>query len=454
MLIRFVVNNVYSFGESKEFNMLSRPKTRTLPNHKYSNNSLDFLKLAAIYGANGAGKSNLVKALALLQSMVIDDVPTSHTWGARFKFVQKNQKQVLAVEFIQDETPFYYAIEIEKGLISAEELYISGLGKTKDKLVFERKTQPDGSTILTFLEEFEKDAKGQMLKSILLEEFVKPGKTMLKFLANRDNIHLKIVKKAYKWFEDTLQIISPDTKPLAFVHHLEGDPGFKEYAEDTMRSLNLGINALILEKENINDVFKNDKDNEEAIAEIRNKLADGKGGILGFRNPDGNELLFVKEGDEIIMKTLKLQHLGKDGQKAMFEINEESDGTIRLLDFVPAFRDIVLNKKVYVIDEIERSLHPILIKELVSKFSHDAKSKGQLIITTHESNLLDQSIFRQDEIWFVEKKESGETDLYSLSDFKEHNTIDIRKGYLNGRYGSVPFLANLQELNWHGYDTH
>ena len=91
----------------------------------------------------------------------------------------------------------------------------------------------------------------------------------------------------------------------------------------------------------------------------------------------------------------------------------------------------------------------MIVKELVSKFSFDNKTKGQLIFSTHESNLLDQEILRTDEIWFAEKNTNGATRLYSLSDFKEHNTIDIRKGYLNGRYGAIPFLGNLKDLNWH-----
>ena len=74
-----------------------------------------------------------------------------------------------------------------------------------------------------------------------------------------------------------------------------------------------------------------------------------------------------------------------------------------------------------------------------------------MIFSTHESNLLDQEIFRTDEIWFTEKSVLGSTKLYSLSDFKEHNTIYIRKGYLNGRYGAIPFLGNLQDLNWHKF---
>ena len=121
----------------------------------------------------------------------------------------------------------------------------------------------------------------------------------------------------------------------------------------------------------------------------------------------------------------------------------------RLLDFIPAFKDLINTDKVFIIDEIERSVHPLLIKELVRKYSEDANTRGKLIFTTHESNLLDQDIFRQVEIWFAEKTPSGSTELYSLSDFKEHNTIDIRKGYLNGRYGSIPFLGNLTDLNWH-----
>ena len=134
-----------------------------------------------------------------------------------------------------------------------------------------------------------------------------------------------------------------------------------------------------------------------------------------------------------------------------FYLNEESDGTVRLLDYIPAFQDIVNHNKVYIVDEIERSIHPLLIKELIRKFSNDKDTQGQLIFSTHESNLLDQEIFRQDEIWFAEKDKNGCTDLYPLSEFKEHHTKDIRKGYLNGRYGGIPFLGNLQDLNWNKY---
>ena len=98
-------------------------------------------------------------------------------------------------------------------------------------------------------------------------------------------------------------------------------------------------------------------------------------------------------------------------------------------------------------------VHVNLLKELIAKFSRDNNTKGQLIFTTHESNLLDQDILRQDEIWFAEKNATGETGFYPLSDYDIRSDLDIRKGYLNGRFGAIPFLANLHDLNWDKYGT-
>ena len=168
---------------------------------------------------------------------------------------------------------------------------------------------------------------------------------------------------------------------------------------------------------------------------------------------NNERVVFYFENDKIIAAKLVFEHKNNSGNSISFAYAEESDGTKRLLDYLPAFLSVILLKGVYVIDEIERSIHPLLIKELLTKFSLDEKTKGQLIFTTHESNLLDQDILRQDEIWFAEKNKTGSTELYPLSDFKEHHTIDIRKGYLNGRYGAIPFLGNLKDLNWNKYDS-
>src|SRR5690606_286416 len=159
---------------------------------------------------------------------------------------------ILAIEFIQGNTPLYYGIVLSENKILTEELYVSGLGKKEDALIFERKTI-DQETTIKFLEDFENDEKSQVLKTVLLEEFVKPNEPVLKLLSNRDNRFLKDVKKAYDWFSETLQILTPDSKPRALAHKIDTDIEFKKYAEDLMGSFNIGIKSLGTEKKNIRE---------------------------------------------------------------------------------------------------------------------------------------------------------------------------------------------------------
>ncbi|NLZ94479.1 MAG: ATP-binding protein [Bacteroidales bacterium] len=452
MLIRFVVENMFSFGEQKEFSLIPNKRLKTLEHHRYSINDFDILKMASIYGANGAGKSNLIKSIELLQGLVLDNVKLFQIKDAKFKLDKDaaNKSQILALEFFQDDTSFYYALEVEGDIIATEELYISGLGE-KDELIYERKTNSEGETTINFLKDFEKDKKGAMLKTILIEEFVKPDELVLRFIANRDNKLLKPAKIAFEWFKNTLVVITPNSRPGALPHKIDIDKDFKNYAQDLMCSFNLGISDLTADRVSAKDFFG--EENLKQMKEIVKELDNYPNRIMGVRSRLGDEYVIVKEEGGTWVKSIKIGHVGSGGENVFFDLKEESDGTVRLLDFLPAFESLLKERCVYLIDEIERSIHPLLIKELVQKYSHDKNTKGQLIFTTHESNLLNQDFFRRDEIWFAEKNMSGSTDIYSLNDFKEHNTIDIERGYLSGRYGSIPFLGNLQELNWHKHDT-
>lgn len=452
MLIRFVIKNLFSFFEAKEFNMLPSPQSKKLSHHKYNIKDFELLKMSSVYGANGAGKSNLIKSLFLLKEMILnEDIPKSFT-DKQFKLLKSKNKlsQILSVEFFQNEKSFYYALLINDGIVFTEELYESGLGKKDDELIFERITDKDKKTRLKFSDQFESSHENLVLKKVIEKSLSKPNKPILKLLTTLENPFLADIGTALNWFEETLQIVMPEAKPIALAHQIDIDNAFRQYASDIMLSFNTGIQGIKSESKKLNDYSGEDIELDELLKDIE----DSPQKMIALKNSrNGDDIILVKEDEQVLVKQLKLEHTGKEGIIASFNLDEESDGTVRLLDFIPVFDSVVSKSKVFVIDEIERSIHPLLIKALVEKFSQDKQSNGQLIFTTHESSLLDQSILRPDEIWFVEKDQNGCTDIYPLSDFKEHNITDIRKGYLNGRYGSIPFLANLKDLNWHQYDT-
>lgn len=451
MLVRFVVNNLLSFGEQKEFNTLPNNRIKSLNHHKVKFNDFSLLKMTSLYGANGAGKSNLIKALNYMKMLVKDseDFPrlSNHTFKFNSDLDPKNQ--ILAIEFIENGKAFYYGLEVVDNIIRNEELYSSGLGKGEDKLIYHRSTELDKTSKIKFFEEFEAEERNKVLKDVLIKDFVKPNKPILRLLSRRDNTLLTEVKEAYNWFNKTLQILSPDSKPIGLAQNFEFDP-FKEYSNSLINSLSLGIKSIQLEKDLAENVLEDEELLEKLMSEFEKETEEDelKKAII-LRDDKSRDFVITKEDGELWIKGIQVEHEGKSNKRVLFDLEDESDGTVRLIDFVPAFHEIISTDCVYVIDEIERSIHPLLIKELIKKFSLDKRTKGQLIFTTHESNLLDLDILRQDEIWFVEKDINGSTDFYPLSDFKEHKSIDIRKGYLNGRYGSIPFLANLKDLNWH-----
>lgn len=451
MFIRCMLNNIYSFGKETEFNMIPAPRFSRLKGHKYQKPGIELLKMASFYGANGAGKSNLIRALKFLQTIVVSgELPSSMVLRRMKHFHSEEAAMVLAVEFISADVPYIYALEIGEQAILKEELYISGLGTKEDALVFERRRGEGGKIILKFFDNFTETEEGRVLKGILENNLVKQNKTSLKILSELDNSLLTDVNRAFEWFKSKLVIITPNMKSGGLAHRLDIDKEFHQYAEEIMCTFSIGIKKLLTVKKPIEEFFGDD--NKADMEKLLNKVAENPDRALGLFDSAGEEFVVVEENGSVVVKQLKTEHTMKDGSPVMFDLSEESDGSIRLLDYLPAFKDLLTKDITYFIDEIERSIHPLLIKEIIRKFSDDDSSKGQLVFTTHESNLLDQEIFRQDEIWFVEKDATGSTDLYSLCDFKEHNTKDIRKGYLSGRYGSIPFLSNLKDLNWDRYD--
>ena len=441
MLLRLIAENLTSFKEAVEFNTFPSSKSHSHENHKITCGHATALRMSAIYGANGAGKSNLLQALNLLQTLVktetlrkIDfyDDPT-------FKLDSQcsGKPSGLAVEFYYNNNVFYYHVEFTLEEIVLEELLLSK--KSKDIPLFTRKRTDisiDSNYIGKGISEQFQDA---------LKRLVRPDMLLLSFLGKYYSSESPLVVDAYQWFMKNLQLVLPDMFHGFVPHMIDTDSDFSELVNRTLPELKTGIDKVIVKKELIAEEevksgklmqsVKQAKEHPGEPQTTRNRFTDD---VVNVIFEDGN----------VYLKTLVAVHRNLDGSEVEMSLHDESDGTRRLIEYMPLLYAIIQKDMVYVVDEIERSIHPIMIKDIVRKLSESTTAKGQLIFTTHESGLLDQNIFRPDEIWFAQKDAEQATQLYPLSDFNIHKTANIENGYLNGRYGGIPFLSNLKDLHW------
>lgn len=442
MLLRFVIENVSSFKEAVEFNTFPSSKSHSHGNHKMTCGHVTALRMSAIYGANGAGKSNLFFALRLLKTMVetetLRNISVYESLAFKLDEAYINKSSELAIEFYHNQKVYYYHIEFDRERVFLEELYLSE--RTKDVELFKR----EGSTISMNGDYFAKGFKTQFVE--VLDRLVRSDMLLLSFMGKYYSAEMPFVSEAYSWFVEKLEIILPDSTIHIVPHLFDSNIHFSKLVNSMMPELKTGISRLFVRKEELDE--ENIKGNDDLLRLIKQaKLHPGEPQIMKA-NWAGEISNVVSEAGKVYMKTLVAVHRMEDGKEINMAFANESDGTRRLVDYMPLFYAVTNEDKVYVVDEIERSIHPILIKSLMERLSHSEKASGQLVFSTHESGLLDQDIFRPDEIWFAQKDAEQATQLYPLSDFNIHKTANIENGYLNGRYGGIPFLSNLKDLHW------
>lgn len=439
MLLRFAVENIMSFRDTVEFNTFPSSKSHSHDWHKVICNHATALRMSAIYGANGAGKSNLLKCISLLGAMVMSeklgDLRLSDDLYFKLDRDGHSRPSELAVEFFTGERIFYYHVVFTGMTIQQEELSISG--KTKDIPIFTRNS--DGIHVSP---EFFTSGSDEKAADVFLDAIgrvVRPDMLVLSFFGRYYPKELPIVKSAYDWFS-RLQVVSPSMTAEALPYLFEKDPEFAALVNEIIPELNTGISSLRVNSLSIND---DDIKENTPLKAIYNAAKANPG------KPQAIDPFTVIVYDGVVMvKSMIAVHKKSDGQEIGMNILEESDGTRRLVEYMPLLYSILRKGGVFVIDEIERSIHPIMIKSIMRKISDSKEAQGQIIFTTHESCLLDQNIFRPDEIWFAQKDVNQSTQLYPLSDYNIHKTANIENGYLAGRYGGIPFLSNLADLKW------
>ncbi|MBU0455824.1 MAG: ATP-binding protein, partial [Gammaproteobacteria bacterium] len=252
------------------------------------------------------------------------------------------------------------------------------------------------------------------------------------FLTNAVFQNVTVLNPIYDWFKNNLILIAPDTRFNAF-EKLLGDK-----INNTLAQLDTGISRLG-EKSVPLETLPN-----ELIQKLNENLKEGETvRIIG--GPSDEKFLVTRQKGKLIVKKLVAVYRKIDGTEIEFEMSQVSDGSRRLIDVLPAFIDLFSSKSqnVYLFDEIDRSLHSLLIQKLLTQYlAHcSATAQTQLLLTTHNLSLMNQRWFRRDEMWVTERDFSGNTSLSSFSEYKDiRYDKDIQKSYQQGRLGGIPHL--------------
>ena len=428
--------------------MLPSSNVRRMDWHVHNRSrGANVLRTAVVYGANGAGKSCLVKAIGRLQDMVASGSLPPTAFRDANKYNDDEMPVSIEAEFCTDSDQYSYGVSYRGGICLEEWLYST---LRKPACVFERKYDPGtGKTSIKLAGSRKEQAKNNLLISLLENNLLKGNELML---SKHDVVKNSQMTDAFLWLTTKLHVIFPETRSTSIFDNRYSDAAFKSQSEALLSALDLGIDELALKDEDI-ESFK------QSISEWP-ELVHGVDGIIRrlSRSPEGTEEVMIdtgaftvsmhRIGNNYFVRRVKALHKVNDNLYD-FELKEESDGTQRIFDFVPMVQNVRSDACTYVIDELDRSLHPTLVRSLVSRIVADKNMKGQLIFTTHDAGLLDGKVFRNDEIWFAQKDpETQSTHLYTLDEFKPRADLDLEKGYLNGRFGAIPFLARFNELNW------
>ncbi|MGD8457875.1 MAG: ATP/GTP-binding protein [Anaerolineales bacterium] len=446
MLIRFSVENFLSFNNQVEFSMVPglvrKHKNHIIYSEKPS--GINILKGAVIYGANASGKSNLIKAVAFARNLIVYGVEPNYAIPIKcFKLEEScyDHPSKFQFEFKTNENYYIYGFEISEKFVYSEWLYKTS--KNTQKLLFERRTTEDGETNIEFGNLNYDDRDDRLLVRITGRQ-TRNNQLFLTESIDRNISHFEDV---HRWFREVLVTIEPES-----IYSGYGVSSFK--SDDLGKDL---VNYISLFDTGIKDINLKDID-EIRKKSIPNEILNSISNELKKNDTDEYESFLISskerffityEDNNLRIKSFAFEHNMREGSNGIFlDINEESDGTKRLLDLVPVLIATKTSNSVFLIDELDRSLHPSICYKFFELFFQNIGSESQLIATTHESSLLDLDLFRRDEIWFVEKNKFGESTIYSLEEFAPRYDKDIRRGYLNGRFGAIPILRNPKDLGW------
>jgi AAA15 family ATPase/GTPase len=418
MLVEFSASNFRSIRERQTLSMVAASGAELRATHVFDPSAPatpELVRSAVLYGPNAAGKSNLILALEFMRDFVLnsaqkkqkgDEIPVT---PFAMDGSAANQPSEFEVVFVEDGVRYQYGFSVTRERVEREWLTVYPKGRPQSW--FDRKADSDDWA-------FGPGFRGQR------KVWQEATRSNALFFSTAIQLNAEQLAPIYNWFRRRLRMINPyaHINPGFSISQCEHDTPLRHQIVEFLAKADLGINGVKVERRKF-DVSMLPEGMPEAVRQ---------------------RVLLDMEGKELA--GVRLTHRGGDGKKVILDLEEESGGTQKAFALAGPWLDVLVNGLVLVIDELDTSLHPLLMRQLVGLFNDPGinRHNAQLMFSTHDTSILDGAMFRRDQIWFVEKDGSQQTHLYPLTDFSPRKSENFERGYLQGRYGALPFIGELR----------
>ena len=424
MLIEFSVKNFLSFRDRQTFSLARVKGDELLDSNTFQIDvpgKINLLKSAVIYGPNASGKTNFLLTLRTMQEIVLESAaelqPGDSLPAAPFRLSQAARKEPCEFEvvFIADSVRYQY------GFAATEERIV------EEWLLSYPKGRPQRWLGRTW-NEADSGYDWQLGNNLSGEKksWQKLTRENALFLSTAVQLNSDQLRPIYIWFKHTLRTANMAGWTPKFSASLCKRNGIEKLrVMEFLRAADLGIDDIVVEEKEFDYADLPDGMPNSLKETVRNQMK-------------GKQYLEIMTS-----------HVDAEGETQLFDIDDESHGTQKIFSLAGPWIDSLNKGYILVIDELNVGLHPLLLKFLVNLFNNSEinKKNAQLVFTTHETSILNQALFRRDQIWFCEKDSENVSELCPLTDFHPRKGREnLEQAYLSGRYGSLPYVKPLEKI--------
>lgn len=416
MLITFTVGNFLSIKEKQTLSFRAKKSDQSLPESMFTKNQEVLVKSMAVFGPNASGKSNLIKAFAFVRSFVLNGLQQSLTGGIPVEpfllsTTTETKPSTFELEILSGNNTFIYGFEV-----FAQKVHKEWLRQYPNKKVLFERTDQDIKANARYFKEGSANAIKNTRENVLF----------LTVLASLNGDISKEVVNSIK----KIQVLSKfdETLNYSFDKYTK-DASYRQKMKDFILQADFGIRDLLSEEKQLTK--------EEFVKPVPPQLQD----ILTA----GKDNFFERK-----LATLHPRYNAnqKEIGQVAFNFFKESEGTQKAFALSAPFINSLEEGNLLVVDELDSSLHPLICRYLLKLFNSKEgnSNQAQLVFTTHDISLLDEDLLRRDQIWFTQKDKFGATDIFSLADLGERSNLNFAKRYLEGRYGALPYIKELETI--------